>query len=130
MKTHRKGEGMSRSRLALAAAAGVVAVSGAASAGQPINLLAPTPLTPPEATILQAPLPPPGGAVVPAPPAPPVPIITKALLPGHWQLGSWQYFWVPPETQLRTVESRPWVQGRYAWRDGAWTWVPSHYGDE
>lgn len=69
-------------------------------------------------------------AVVPAPAAPPVPMITKALLPGHWQLGSWQYHWVPPETQLRTVESRPWVQGHYAWRDGAWTWVASHYGDE
>lgn len=69
-------------------------------------------------------------AVVPTPAAPPVPIITKALLPGHWQLGSWQYHWVPPETQLRIVETRPWVQGRYVWRDGAWTWVPSHYGDE
>jgi len=67
-------------------------------------------------------------AVVPAPP--PEPMITKALLPGHWQLGSWQYHWVPPETQLRTVETHQWVQGRYVWRHGAWNWVPSHYGDE
>ena len=233
-------------RLALAAAAGVVVVSGTASAGQPINLLAPTPLSPSGAAIQQARLPPPGGAVapsptlaievssylpavpyldasqralegdrygaaraaleqaetcllndgaisdtatisaggqaltqvrlardaatrrdrrtaltavsmaiaaaqeppqpqpvpveaqaaprppvvVPAPAAPPVPMITKALLPGHWQLGSWQYHWAPPERQLRTVETRPWVQGRYEWRDGAWTWVPSQYGDE
>jgi hypothetical protein len=63
-------------------------------------------------------------------PAPPPPMITKALLPGHWQLGSWQYHWVPPETQLRTVETRPWVQGHYVWQGGEWTWVPSHYGDE
>lgn len=233
-------------RLALAGAAGVVAVSGTAAVGQPINLLAPMPLGPSGAVIQQAPLTPPGGAVapvptpamevssylsavpyldaaqtgleggrygaaraaleqaetrllndgavseaatisagrqaltqvrlardaatrhdrrtavtaismaiaaaqeplqpqpvpaeaqsaprspamVPAPPAPPVPIITKALLPGHWQLGSWQYHWVPPETQLRTVETRSWAQGRYVWRNGAWTWVPSHYGDE
>jgi hypothetical protein len=233
-------------RLALAGAAGVVAVSGTAVAGQPINLLAPTPLTPSGAVIQQAPLTPPGGAVAPvptpaiavssylsavpyldaaqtaleggrygaaraaleqaetrllndgavsdagtisaggqaltqvrlardaairhdrrtaltaitmaiaaaqealqpqpvpveaqaaprppaaalAPALPPVPMITKALLPGHWQLGSWQYHWVAPETQLRTVETRSWVQGRYVWRDGAWTWVPSHYADE
>jgi hypothetical protein len=247
MTAHRKGgEGMFPFRLAVAAAASVVAGSATAAAGQPINLLAPTPLTPSSAAIQQAPLPPPGGAVAPsptpaitvssylsavpyleaaqtalqggrygaahavleqaetrllndgavadaarisaggqaltqvrlardaairrdrrtaltavsmaiaaaqeplqpqpvpvdaqsarqplavtpAPAAPPVPMITKALLPGHWQLGSWQYHWVPPETQLRTVETRPWVQGRYVWRDGAWTWVPSHYGDE
>ena len=65
-----------------------------------------------------------------APPTPPPPMITKALLPGHWQLGSWQYHWVPPETQLRTVETRPWVQGHYVWQGGEWTWVPGHYGDE
>jgi hypothetical protein len=247
MMMHRKGgQGMFPSRLALAAAAGVVAVSGAALAGQPINLLAPTPLTPRGAAIQQAPLTPPGAAVapspkpaievssygaavpyldaaqtalggghygaaravleqaetrllndgavsdattisaggqaltqvrlardaarrhdrrtaltavslaiaaaqeplqpqpvpveaqaaprspvvVPAPAAPPMPMITKALLPGHRQLGSWQYHWAPPETRLRTVQTHPWVQGRYVWRDGAWFWVPSHYGDE
>jgi hypothetical protein len=247
MTPHRKGsQGMFPLRLALAGAAGVVAVSGTAAAGQPINLLAPTPLGPSGAAIQQAPLTPPGGAVapfptpaievssylsavpyldaaqtaleggrygaaraaleqaetrllndgavsdagtisaggqaltqvrlardaavrhdlrtavtaislaiaaaqeplqpqlapveaqsaprppavVPAPALPPVPMITKALLPGRWQLGSWQYHWVPPETQLRTVQTHPWVQGRYVWRDGAWIWVPSHYGDE
>ncbi|WP_459677747.1 hypothetical protein [Acidisoma sp. 7E03] len=57
-------------------------------------------------------------------------MITKALLPGHWQLGSWQYHRVPPETQLRTVETHPWVQGHYVWSGGAWTWNPSHYDDE
>ncbi|GAB0119858.1 hypothetical protein Acid7E03_39300 [Acidisoma sp. 7E03] len=67
-------------------------------------------------------------AALPAPPPPPM--ITKALLPGHWQLGSWQYHRVPPETQLRTVETHPWVQGHYVWSGGAWTWNPSHYDDE
>lgn len=131
-------------RFTLAAAAGVVAVSGTALAGQPINLLAPTRLDPSSAAIQETPLPPPGAAVTASPrpaiaapqplavlPAPPpAPVITKALLPGHWQLGSWQYHWVPPETQLRTVETRAWVQGHYVWRGGAWTWVPSHYGNE
>jgi len=231
-------------RLALTAGGGVLAVCGPASAGQPINLFAPTPLVPMAAAVQQAPLPPPGAALTPsvapaiqvsshgaavpyldaaqtaiegarygaargalegaetrllndgavpnertisaggqaltqvrlarnaairhdrrtaltaiamaiaaaqeplqprpvevhsvpqppaansAPPTPPPPMITKALLPGHWQLGSWQYHWVPPETQLRTVETRPWVQGHYVWQGGEWTWVPSHYGDE
>ena len=68
-------------------------------------------------------------AVVPAP-APPVPTVTYALLPGHWQLDGARYVWVPPETVLRRVEDRPFVQGRYVWRRGAWTWVPGHFGTE
>ena len=68
-------------------------------------------------------------AVVPAP-APPVPTVTYALLPGHWQLDGARYVWVPPETVLRRVDDRPFVQGRYVWRRGAWTWVPGHFGTE
>lgn len=68
-------------------------------------------------------------AVVPAP-APPVPTVTYTLLPGHWQLDGARYVWVPPETSLRRVEDRPFVQGHYVWRGGAWTWVPSHFGVE
>jgi len=170
-------------RLALAATAGVLTLSGPSFAGQPVDLMAPTPLLPPGAPIQQVPRPPAGVAVAPSatpesmgssylsavpyltalmavsmalaaaeepPPAPPTPMvaqavppppavvpapppepmITKALLPGHWQLGSWQYHWVPPETQLRTVETHQWVQGHYVWLGGVWNWVPSHYGDE
>jgi len=68
-------------------------------------------------------------AAIPAP-APPVPAVTYALLPGHWQLDGARYVWVPPETSRRRVEDRPFVQGRYVWRGGAWTWVPSHFGAE
>ena len=68
-------------------------------------------------------------AVIPAP-APLVPTVTYALLPGHWQLDGAQYAWVPPETRLRRVEDRPFVQGGYVWRTGAWTWVPSRFGGE
>jgi hypothetical protein len=67
-------------------------------------------------------------AVVVAPPPPPVPpLLTYTLLPGHWQLHGATYVWVPPETRLRRVEDRPFVQGRYVWRDGSWVWMPGHY---
>jgi hypothetical protein len=55
------------------------------------------------------------------------PIVTYALLPGHWQLQGAQYVWVPPETVLRPVAYWRHVQGRYVWRDGEWVWVPAHY---
>ncbi|MCB8877455.1 hypothetical protein [Acidisoma silvae] len=62
------------------------------------------------------------------PPPPPVPVITKALLPGHWQEGSWQYHWVPPETALRPVETRSVEQGQFVFKTGiGWVWEPSHY---
>jgi hypothetical protein len=61
---------------------------------------------------------------------PPVPMITKALLPGHWQLDGWQYRWVPPETRLRPVDTRQFQAGHYVWRDGAWTWNPGHDGSD
>ena len=81
----------------------------------------------PSVTLAQA-IPP---APTPSPGAPPpVPMITQALLPGHWQLGGWQYHWVPPETRLRAVDSRPFAPGHYVWRDGAWVWDAGHYGDE
>jgi hypothetical protein len=55
------------------------------------------------------------------------PIVTYALLPGHWQLQGAQYVWVPPETVPRPVAYWRYVQGRYVWRDGEWVWVPAHY---
>jgi hypothetical protein len=57
----------------------------------------------------------------------PAPIVTYALLPGHWALHGWKYAWVPPETVPRRVEYRPFVQGHYIWRNGEWEWVPGHY---
>ena len=62
------------------------------------------------------------------PPPPPVPMFTKALLPGHWQEGSWAYHWVPPETALRPVETRSVEQGQFVFKSGVgWVWEPSHY---
>ena len=66
-------------------------------------------------------------AVVAAiPPGPPP--VTKALLPGRWELHGAKYMWVPPDTDLRPVDVRPWLQGRYVWEDGAWVWSAAHYG--
>ena len=65
--------------------------------------------------------------VAPAQPAPAQPIVTYALLPGHWQLQGAQDVWVPPETVPRPVAFWQFVQGRYVWRGGEWVWVPAHY---
>ena len=64
---------------------------------------------------------------VAAPPLAPLPV-TKALLPGRWELRGAKYVWVPPDTDLRRVDERPWLQGRYVWKDGAWVWSAAHYG--
>jgi hypothetical protein len=56
-------------------------------------------------------------AATPAP-APPVPAVTYALLPGHWQLDGARCAWVPPDTSLRRVEDRPFVQGHYVYTSG------------
>jgi hypothetical protein len=61
------------------------------------------------------------------PPPPPQPVITRALLPGHWALRGARYVWVPPETTLRRVQSAGLVPGAYVWRNGAYVWVPTHY---
>ena len=62
------------------------------------------------------------------PPPPPVPMTTKAMLPGHWQMGKWQYAWVRPQTTLHSVSSQFPVQGQFVWKDGkGWIWMPSHY---
>ena len=57
----------------------------------------------------------------------PQPVITRALLAGHWTLHGARYAWTPPETRLRTVRSAGVVPGTYVWRDGAYVWVPAHY---
>jgi hypothetical protein len=59
--------------------------------------------------------------------AAPAPLVTKALLPGHWQLAGWQYHWLPPDTSYRDVQSNPFVPGHYDYRGGAWNWVAGHY---
>jgi hypothetical protein len=63
----------------------------------------------------------------PTQPAPAPPIVTYALLPGHWQLQGAEYVWVPPETVPRPVAYWRFVQGRYVWRGSEWIWVPAHY---
>jgi hypothetical protein len=105
---------------------GLTAISMAIGAAQePI----PNP-APPIASIAPPPAPPAVVAAVAPPPPPPVPTVTKALLPGHWQEGSWQYHWVPPETRLRPVETRAVQQGQFVFKTGiGWVWVPTHYVD-
>ena len=61
--------------------------------------------------------------------AAPGPMVTRALLPGHWQLAGWQYHWVPPDTAYRAVQSNPFIPGHYVYRGGAWIWVTGHYGN-
>jgi hypothetical protein len=67
-------------------------------------------------------------AINPTPTMPALPMITKALLPGHWQLTKSQYHWVPPDTSYRTVETESFIPGHYEYRGGAWVWVAGHYG--
>ena len=74
--------------------------------------------------------PPPASAVsatMQAPAAAAEPMVTKALLPGHWELVGWQYHWIPPDTTYRTVETNPFIPGHYEYRGGAWIWVGGHY---
>jgi hypothetical protein len=61
----------------------------------------------------------------PAAPPAPQPVITRALLPGHWALHGARYVWVPPETTPRRVQSDALVPGAYVWRNGAYVWVPT-----
>ena len=64
--------------------------------------------------------------LAPAPPPPPPPV-TRALLPGHWQLDGARYVWVKPETRLRVVQERPLILGQNMWKNGSWVFVPAHY---
>jgi hypothetical protein len=66
-------------------------------------------------------------ATLPAPDAAAEPMVTKALLPGHWELVGWQYHWVSPDTNYRTAETNPFIPGHYEYRGGAWHWVGGHY---
>ena len=59
--------------------------------------------------------------------APAAPFVTKALLPGHWELTGWKYHWVPPDTTYRTVQTNPFIPGHFEYRGGAWIWVAGHY---
>jgi hypothetical protein len=113
----------------------MTAVSIAIAAEErPVTVLTPpvvalAPLTPAE-PLAAASLPPP--QLPPPPPPPrPVPMTTKAMLPGHWQIGKWQYAWVRPQTSLHPVSSQLPVQGQFVWKDGkGWVWMPSHYVGE
>ena len=75
----------------------------------------------------------PAAPLAPPPPPQPVitrePVITRALLPGHWALQGARYVWVSPETTLRRVQSAGLVPGAYVWRNGAYVWVPTHYAN-
>jgi len=116
---------MSVSPDALAGAAIITLVVVAATHAQPIDIGPGAPSQsvgsfPPYDTQQPA-----GGAVTYTAPA--APIVTYALLPGHWALRGADYVWVPPERVLRPVQSGVPVPGRYVWRDGAYVWVPAHY---
>ena len=64
--------------------------------------------------------------VAPGPPPPPPPV-TRALLPGHWQLDGARYVWVKPETRLRVVQERPLILGQNVWKNGRWVFLSAHY---
>jgi hypothetical protein len=109
--------GVTRQGLAARDRAGaLLAINDALAASDPVARAAAPPPT----------IPPPAAVVTVHPPGPPS--VTYALLPGHWQLHGTSHVWVPPETNLRRVEDRPFIEGRYVWRDGEWHWVPPHYG--
>jgi hypothetical protein len=91
--------------------------ASAAAADFPHPVAAPTPVQPAAPVVV---------AAIPAGPPPE----TKALLPGRWELHGAKYVWVPPDTDLRRVDERPWQEGRYVWRARAWVWLPAHYGLE
>jgi len=98
--------------------AAIAALSASAAAvAFPPPVAAPTPRQPAAPVVVAA-----------IPPGPPP--VTKALLPGRWELRGAKYVWVPPDSELRRVDERPWQQGRYVWRDRAWVWVPAQYGLE
>ena len=99
------------------AAIAALSASAAAAVVFPPPVAAPAPRQPAEPVVV---------AVIP----PGQPPATKALLPGRWELHGAKYVWVPPDTDLRRVDERPWQQGRYVWRDGVWVWMPAHYGLE
>ena len=62
--------------------------------------------------------------------SPAQPAITRALLPGHWRLrDDARYVWVPPETTLRRVQTSTLTAGTFVWREGAYVWVPAHFGN-
>ena len=119
--------GIARSSLALRDQAGAArAIDNAIAAlatpsDRPVAQRAPAagplPLTAPAQTNLAVAVP----AALP-------PSETHALLPGRWELHGTKYRWLPPETQLRQVEDRPFVEGHYVYRDRAWNWVPAQYG--
>ena len=64
--------------------------------------------------------------MAPAPPPPPPPV-TRALLPGHWQLDGARYVWVKPETRLRVVQERALILGQNVWKNGRWVFLSAHY---
>ena len=114
--THRRSPRLAASLQALSLIDGAMVLAFHPASAQPVQ---PAP-APPLVAVAPQPL--------PSPPQPPPPPITKALLPGHWQLSGANWVWVPPERHPRPVEQRPLVPGTYVWRDGAWRWVPAHFG--
>ena len=86
------------------------------------------PLTSPP--VVARPLPPPSQVVTEVPVIVLPPPVTKALLPGHWQLEGARYVWVQPETRLRPVQLRPLLLGENVWKDGKWVYVPTHYAGQ
>jgi hypothetical protein len=104
--------GAARHRLAARDRQGAIRAIDDALTATTLAVRVATPSPPPEA---------------PPQPRPAQPIVTYALLPGHWQLQGAQYVWVPHETVPRPVAHWRFVQGRYVWGGGEWIWVPAHY---
>jgi len=104
-----------------------VAVCSMTLAGAGPRLAAAQPNEPHPTAVMSAPLP-----VAPTPPSVVQPMVTSALLPGHWQLEGARYVWVPPDKEPRPVVYRPLIEGRYVydWGAGSWVWNPLHFGGD
>jgi hypothetical protein len=97
------------------------AVATMVPAGASTQLALTQPVTPAPTPVISAPN--------PVPAAPAAPIVTKALMPGHWQLTGWKYHWVPPDTTYRNVQTNPYIPGHFHYLGGAWIWVAGHYAN-
>ena len=122
--------------LAIAAARRALAMHDRASAIRAVDDALAAAAFPLEATpgpaptlVPGSPAQPPVGAASAPFPEPVRPVVTLGLLPGHWALHGANWGWIPPDTRLRPVQAAPPVEGRFVWRDGAYAWVPAHYGN-
>lgn len=99
---------MTRRKLAIALATGLVAASAVPALAQPLN---------------------PYGAVPPPryEPVPPPPSPRYIWVPGHWNWNGVRYVWIPGRYVIRQPHYGHYVPGRWFWNGAAWVWRPAHW---